>query len=161
MGWKQKPLWHFCVVAFSDGKSDSTPDQTGGHAFPENALNRRICKIASSCVGTAIVGCRAPQPVTESAPDALFDPSHNDVNHRSARLPMPGFRPLHAPPRPYSGHGIDISLSNLKRSASIRKMAREMLKRWPENAPTDAAGMVMRDGRSRSRSACQGIGHEL
>src|SRR5580704_8044992 len=27
---KQKPLWHFCVVAFSDGKPDST--------FPENAL---------------------------------------------------------------------------------------------------------------------------
>jgi hypothetical protein len=24
LGRKQKPLWHFCIVAFSDGKPDST-----------------------------------------------------------------------------------------------------------------------------------------
>jgi hypothetical protein len=39
---KQKPLQHFCVVAFSDGKPDST--------FPENALTREINVSAQSTV---------------------------------------------------------------------------------------------------------------
>jgi hypothetical protein len=37
---KQKPLWHFCDVAFSDRKPDSTRLREGGH-FPENALAAR------------------------------------------------------------------------------------------------------------------------
>src|ERR1700681_3696496 len=39
IGRKQKPLCHFCMVAFSDGKPDSTPPSRG-RAFPENALFR-------------------------------------------------------------------------------------------------------------------------
>src|SRR6266481_6123000 len=27
IGWKQKPLYHSCIVAFSDGKPDSTPEK--------------------------------------------------------------------------------------------------------------------------------------
>jgi hypothetical protein len=33
IGWKHKSLEHFCVVAFWDGKPDSTPDQGGGMLF--------------------------------------------------------------------------------------------------------------------------------
>src|SRR5260370_40584483 len=37
MNWEQRALYHFCTVAFSDGKPDSTPDQVRGRLFPENA----------------------------------------------------------------------------------------------------------------------------
>jgi hypothetical protein len=37
---KQKPLQHICVVAFSDGKPDSTPSQW--RLVPENALDALI-----------------------------------------------------------------------------------------------------------------------
>jgi hypothetical protein len=36
--WKQKPLCHFRIAAFSDGKPDAAPDQVRGRLFPENAL---------------------------------------------------------------------------------------------------------------------------
>src|SRR5437879_2927849 len=47
---KQKPLQHLCVVAFSDGKPDST--------FPENALADRACGILDQSIETplALIG---------------------------------------------------------------------------------------------------------